>query len=276
MSTLTPREEAFAHAIAEGLGPSAAYREAYGGKGSPDTVASNAKRLMRRSHVQKRIEELQEGVAGGAGLTPKQERFCELYLEKSNASAAYRIAYDVGQDTRPATVNRKAAELLANGKITARLDALRADLRKRHEITVDYLVEQLRPIIEADIRQVVTWGEAVAVKDPETGEVTIAQGISIKAPSELGTAGAAMIAEITQSRDGTVRVRLHDKLAAIEKVARLLGLMKDQHDVNLKDVTPRPRDPGREVIMQSVRAFLTAANEYEERIAADEAERKGG
>jgi hypothetical protein len=46
--------------------------------------------------------------------------------------------------------------------------------------------------------------------------------------------------------------------------------------VKVEDVTPRPRDPGREVIMQSVRAFLTAANDYEARIAADEVERKGG
>ena len=206
----------------------------------------------------------------------KQERFLQLFLEKGNASEAYRQAYDVSPDTKPETIHRCAAELLANPKVTTRFDELRAELRKRHDITTDYLVEQLRPIIEADIRKVVTWGEAVPVRDPETGEVTIAQGIAIKAPSDLDAAAAAMIAEIVQSRDGTVRVRLHDKLIAVEKVAKLLGLMKDQHDVNLKDVTPpRPRDPGREVIMQSVRAFLTAANDYEARIAADEAERKG-
>jgi hypothetical protein len=81
-----------------------------------------------------------------------------------------------------------------------------------------------------------------------------------------------MIAKVIRSKDGSVRVGLHDKLAAVEKIARLLGLMKDQHDVKVQDVTPRPRAPGREVIMQSVRAFLTAADEYEARIAADEAE----
>jgi hypothetical protein len=73
-----------------------------------------------------------------------------------------------------------------------------------------------------------------------------------------------------------VRVRLHDKLAAIEKVAKLLGLIKDQHDVKVEDVTPRPRDPGREIMLESVKRFLASARDYQARIAADEAEGSGG
>ena len=42
----------------------------------------------------------------------------------------------------------KAHELLGNGKIMSRIDELRAEHRKRHEITVDDLVEDPRRIRE--------------------------------------------------------------------------------------------------------------------------------
>jgi phage terminase small subunit len=132
-------------------------------------------------------------------------------------------------DTKAETVNRRAAELLANGKITARLADLRASLRKRHNITMDDLVEALRPVVFSDIRKVVSWGDAVPVKHPETGQVTIAQGLCVKSSAELDDAAAASIAEVVQTRDG-IRVKLHDKLAGIEKLGKLLGLIKDLYE----------------------------------------------
>lgn len=69
-------------------------------------------------------------------MTPKQERFCQLYIELGNASEAYRQAYDAAQ-MKDATVNRKAKELLDNGKITARLGELKAAHAERHNVTVD-------------------------------------------------------------------------------------------------------------------------------------------
>ena len=57
-------------------------------------------------------------------LTPKQERFCVEYFNTGNASEAYRRAYDAG-DMAPATINVKASELLATGKVAVRVQAMR-------------------------------------------------------------------------------------------------------------------------------------------------------
>jgi phage terminase small subunit len=84
----------------------------------------------------------QKGEARADTLTPKQERFSALYVETGNASEAYRQAYD-SSGMKPETINRKAFDLLQNGKITARVDQLRADAAKRHEITVDTLTLEL-------------------------------------------------------------------------------------------------------------------------------------
>ena len=75
-------------------------------------------------------------------LTPKQEKFCQVYIETGNASEAYRQAYNTAK-MKPETVNRTAKQLLDNRKIAARLDELRALHQKRHEITVDDLVKEL-------------------------------------------------------------------------------------------------------------------------------------
>ena len=70
-----------------------------------------------------------------AGLTPKQEAFCLEYLKCGNASEAYRAAYDAG-DMKPATINRKAKELMDNGKITARLNVLRQPAVEAAQLTL--------------------------------------------------------------------------------------------------------------------------------------------
>lgn len=74
-------------------------------------------------------------------LTPKQEQFCQVYLETGNASEAYRQAYT--PTGKPSTVNREAKVLLDNPKIATRLDELKGAQRKRHNITVDTLLAEL-------------------------------------------------------------------------------------------------------------------------------------
>ena len=69
-------------------------------------------------------------------MTPKQEKFCQKFVELGNASEAYRQSYDASRMSA-ASVNRKAKELLDNGKIAARLDELRAHHAERHDVTID-------------------------------------------------------------------------------------------------------------------------------------------
>src|SRR5262245_60728278 len=154
MTKLAAKEEAYARERAGGKGPSDAYRASRDcSKMSTATINANAKKLERKPAIKARIEELRRGESqesressasaeptSGPGPAPsetelrvKQERFLQLFLEKGNASEAYREAYDVSPNTKPETIHRCAAELLANPKVTARLDELRAELRKRHE-----------------------------------------------------------------------------------------------------------------------------------------------
>lgn len=77
-----------------------------------------------------------------SNLTPKQEKFCQVYLETGNASEAYRQSYNAG-DMASNTINVKASDLLSNGKIRARIAELRAPVIAKAQLTVDTLLDEL-------------------------------------------------------------------------------------------------------------------------------------
>ena len=79
----------------------------------------------------------------GRGLTPKQEKFCQLYIELGNASEAYRQSYDCSK-MQKSTINTKAKELLKNGPITVRIEELQQEHRQRHNLTVDNIIADLQ------------------------------------------------------------------------------------------------------------------------------------
>ena len=75
-------------------------------------------------------------------LTHKQEMFCLAYIETGNASEAYRQAYNSSK-MKPESVNESASRLLADVKIAARLEQLRAPVRDRAQITLESHLERL-------------------------------------------------------------------------------------------------------------------------------------
>lgn len=84
-------------------------------------------------------------------LTPKQENFCIAYLETGNASEAYRRSYNAGR-MKTDTINRKAKDLLNNGKIAARLSELRAPAVAKAQMTIEQHLadlQRLRDLAEA-------------------------------------------------------------------------------------------------------------------------------
>lgn len=78
-------------------------------------------------------------------LTAKQEKFCQGVAKGLNYSDAYREAYNAGK-MKPETVNRTAAELMGNRKITARIDELRAETTEEIKYTVEDSFRKLSEI----------------------------------------------------------------------------------------------------------------------------------
>lgn len=75
-------------------------------------------------------------------LTQKQENFCLKYVETGNASEAYRLSYNASK-MKTESINNKAYELLKRVDIKAMVEEIRLSHAKRHQLTVDDLLEEL-------------------------------------------------------------------------------------------------------------------------------------
>lgn len=60
-------------------------------------------------------------------LTDKQENFAiEYVMNGGNATKAYKMCYDVGENTKESSIWVRAHEVLHNSKVSVRIDELRA------------------------------------------------------------------------------------------------------------------------------------------------------
>jgi len=80
--------------------------------------------------------------AAGVELTPQQEKFCQRYIELSNASEAYRQSYNC-EKSSPQCVWNEAYKLMLNPYVALRVQNLQAEHAQRHKVTVDSLTEEL-------------------------------------------------------------------------------------------------------------------------------------
>lgn len=152
-------------------------------------------------------------------LTPKQETFCQAYLETSSATEAYRRAYDCGR-MKEASVHRMAHEALKNPKIAARIEELRAATLARHEITVDRIVQELALIGFSNMLDYVT---------PQA-DGTVYIDLSKLTREQAAAIGEVTVEEYTEGRGKharqvkRVKFKLSDKRAALVDLGRSLGM----------------------------------------------------
>lgn len=87
------------------------------------------------------------GITDEYGLTAKQRKFAENVINGMGIAEAYRNSYDA-ENMKPASVQRRAAELMVDGKIKACMEALAVERRRMSEVTTtsdrDMLIRLLR------------------------------------------------------------------------------------------------------------------------------------
>jgi phage terminase small subunit len=88
-----------------------------------------------------------EGQRDEYGLTRKQRKFAENVVSGMTLADAYRNSYDA-ENMKPASIHRRACELMADGKVKACAEALAVEKRRLVEVATvsdrDMLVRLLR------------------------------------------------------------------------------------------------------------------------------------
>ena len=141
-------------------------------------------------------------------LTPKQEKFCNLYIELGNASEAYRKAYDVRKDTKPTSINEKASQLLSRVDIRSRVEEIRNEVKEAHKIDRSFIVKGLLEVIS-------------------DADYTFKLGKN----NTLSTEDSKAFYRLMNQTKNT------DKLRALEQLAKMLGLNEpDRTETTIKTV----------------------------------------
>lgn len=97
-------------------------------------------------------------------ITAKQERFARTFVQQGcSAADAYRAAYDCAQ-SKPATVQRRAHELLANSKIAAMVAELRARANAAVVVTLNGHLRDLQELRD-QARMAGAYGPAVRAEE---------------------------------------------------------------------------------------------------------------
>lgn len=147
-----------------------------------------------------------------ARLTAKQRRFVEEFLVDKNATQA---AIRAGYSERAA--KSIAAENLTKPHIAEAVEKGMAALTRKAAIDAKRVVGALGEIAFLDPADVVEWNGA--------GRVTV------RASAELPPAVRRAIDSIERTPDGHLRIRFQPKTTALDKLAKHLGLYKQQVDV---------------------------------------------
>lgn len=163
-------------------------------------------------------------------LTVKQENFCNYYIECGNASEAYRRAYSCS-NMKDESINRKAIELLNNGKIAAMVKGLQEELKKKSDITKEEVLNMLKSFMYADIRNF----------------LTIKNGNVIFKDSEDWTDEMAMQVEsVKQGKEG-IEIKLNGRTWTIQRICKMLGFDSPQ-DMNINIVSPMTKEEAKRII----------------------------
>lgn len=154
-------------------------------------------------------------------LTDKQKLFCEEYVNCHNASEAYERAGYASSKRNISGV--EGHKLLKNPKILAYINELEQKRSQRTQITGDRLLEELARIAFSNIVNFSSFTDS---------------GVKVKDSSTLPDSVTGAIAEVTSETQETiagkhtfvntkVKVKLFDKMRAIELAMKYLGMTSD-------------------------------------------------
>lgn len=166
-------------------------------------------------------------------LTAKQKQFVREYLIDLNATqAAIRAGY------KEKTAEQQGYQLLQKTSVQEAIQKAMDKRAQRTEITAERVLQELAKIGFANIAdylKVSTNERVVEYKDVEDDEGNVTQtpifdfvqAVQLYDTEDVERAKLDAVAEIKQTKDG-VTFKLHDKVSALEKMGRHLGMFKDK------------------------------------------------
>jgi phage terminase small subunit len=119
---------------------------------------------------------------------------------------------------------KNASRLKAYEGVRSRIAELQAHAAEKTGASIERTLNELTLIAFADIREAVIWADSQFIED-EDGDSKVAHSVMLRASDTLSPETARAISKVIQTKDG-IRVELHDKLSALDKIGRHLGMFR--------------------------------------------------
>lgn len=159
-------------------------------------------------------------------MTPKKQRFVDAYLVEPNATKA---AIAAGYSAKTAT--QAGSRLLTDVDIRAAIGVANEKRAAKAGVSAERVIAELAKIGFSDIRKLVRWRSNVTAMgaDPDTDEpvMNVCNEVVLTDSHQIDDDTAGAISEISQSKEGALKVKLHDKLGALDKLGKHLGLFAE-------------------------------------------------
>ena len=154
----------------------------------------------------------------------RHERFAQALAQGKAANEAYAQAGYRANDGN-------ASRLKGNERISARVQEIVGRAAERAEVSLERVLRELAAIAFSDISKAVTWGVQVREEEDEHGQrvkvirvKVITSAVSLVPSDRLDENTAAAIAAVSRGSNGAVRIRMHNKLAALVVLGKHLGM----------------------------------------------------
>lgn len=181
-------------------------------------------------------------------LNAKQQRFCDEYLIDLNGTqAAIRAGYS------PKTANEQASQLLAKLSTQEYISEKQKEISKNTGITVELVLNELKKIGFSNVQDYIEEGNSIT-------DITTIDRDKAAAVSSIKKSTTVFGDEKTGGTKDVVEFKLWDKVSALEKLGKHLGMFKDQVDITSKgdkigvDYTKFSND----TLQELKKAFLSA------------------
>jgi hypothetical protein len=159
-----------------------------------------------------------------------------------SAAAAYREVYP---NSSAAAAETHGPRLVGNGQVAQRIRELQKVAADTVGPTIERIVKDLERIAFSDIGQAVEWhSRLVTEKDqPDCGDMVIkhifSNHVRIKGSDEIGPDVRAAIQSIEQTATGGLKIKFHDKLAALKLLLLAFTLITDRLKEEGRHMTQR-------------------------------------
>jgi phage terminase small subunit len=159
----------------------------------------------------------------------KHELFAQARAQGQSAAAAFVSAGYAPNDSN-------AARLNGNERVRARVEEIQAEAAavavKAIGVTLENVIGELAKIGFSDIRKLIRWSSNLTEvgEDVDSGEpiVRAFNNVALIDSDKLDDATAAAISEVSQTKDGALKVKMYDKKGALVDLGRHLGAFKDK------------------------------------------------